>query len=441
MNITVEKQENNTATVNIEVPADKVSTERNEIVKGFTKQAKLPGFRPGKTPTSVVEKRYASEIKEELTSRLVNEGVSEAIRSEDLKVLQVRVPEEPVFSDAGTLSFTTNIILSPEFELPEYKGLNIEVPNADVTEKEMELALEDLRQRFAEHEDVERELTDGDFAVIDFTSSLDGKPLEEALGKSAGFLDGREGHWVKIDEESFLPGFGPQLKGLNIDDKKEVSITIPEEFPLEDVRGAEIVFDVTVKGVKVQQLPELNDEFAAKLIPEKGMDDLKEVMSEQLEQEKTRRIADSKVNQIVEQLGESVEFDLPSELVEAEVAGNKQDMVQRGLRQGMTPEMLHEQEAEIEKVATEQAHSSLKTNFILQEIANVEKIEVEDQDMIQRIAAMAEEAKTPVQKFIKELQKENRIDSVRNSVLIGKTIDFLVESAEVSEVESTENDE
>ncbi len=441
MNITVDKQEKSTATVNIEVPADKVSTERKEIVKGFTKQAKIPGFRPGKTPNSVIEKRYADEILEELTNRLVNEGVTEAIRQEDLKVLQVRVPDEPVFEEKGTFSFSTNLILAPEFDLPVYKGLKVEIPKADVTDKEMELALDDLRQRFAEHEDVERALTDNDFAVIDFTTSLDGKPLEETLGKSAGFLDGREGHWVKIDEDSFLPGFGLELKGLSIDDTKEITITIPEDFPLESIHGADVLFNVTVKGVKEQKIPELNDEFAAKLIPEKGLDDLKELMGEQLAEEKNRRIEDSKVNQIVAQLSEAVELELPEELLEAEIQGNKQDMVQRALSQGMTEEMVAEQEADIDAAASKQADTSLRSNFILQEIASNETIEVNDQDMIQRISRMAEEAKTPVQKFIKQLQKENRIDGIRNSILIGKTIDFLVEQAEVSEVETTDNDE
>lgn len=441
MNITVEKQEKTTATVNIEVPADKVSTERKEIVKGFTKQAKIPGFRPGKTPTSVIEKRYANEINDELSNRLISEGVSEAIRQNDLKALQVCMNEEPNFAESGAFTFTTDIILAPEIELPKYKGLKVEVPNADVTEKEMELAFEDLRQRFAEHTDVERELEDGDFAVIDFTSTLDGKPLEEALGKSAGFLGGREGHWVKIDEESFISGFAPQLKGLKIGDKKEITVTIPEDFPLEDIRSADVTFDVTLKGVKEQMLPVLDDKFAGMLLPNKGMEELREVMSEQLASEKNRRIADSKVNQIVAQINDATDIDLPEELLENEITANKQEMAQRALRQGMTEEMLKDQEADIQNAAREQATSSLKTNFILQEIATKEEIEVNDQDMLGRISAMAQEADKPLKKFVKELQKENRLDNIRNSVLIAKTIDFLVEQAEVSEIEAKDNDE
>ncbi|SHJ77166.1 trigger factor [Rubritalea squalenifaciens DSM 18772] len=431
MNITVEKN-TCSATVNVEVPADKVASERESIVKAYSNQAKIKGFRPGKAPVSIVEKRYATEITEELTSRLVNEGCQEAIKSEDLKVLSVKNPQDIDFKEDGTLTFSTSVILAPEFELPEYKGIEIEGQSEEVTDEDIDKSLEDLRARFADFKDVEREVAEGDFAIINFSATTDGKPVAEAIGKPAGFLEGREGHWVKVEEDSFLTGFPLQLVGLKQDDKKDITITLNDEFPITELRGAEVTFDVTVTGVKEQELPELNDEFAGKLIPEKGLEELKEVITQQLEQEKKRNAADAKVNQIVEFLNEAVEFELPEELVQAETQGNANQMAQRGFQQGMTEEQINEQQDEIMEAAEKQARTNLKTNFILQEIAFKEEIKVEDQDVLQRIHQLAQQAQKPVKKYIKELQKANAIQNVRNSVLIGKTIDFLVDNAKVS---------
>ena len=443
MNITVEKKPECMATVNVEVPADTVASKRQEIVSNYAKQAKISGFRPGKVPVKVVEKRFAKQIQEELFSALINTGCEEAIKQEDLKVISVNVSDEPKLSDSNELAFTADLILAPEFEVPNYEGLEIESPSTEVTDEEVDASVTELQQRFAEFNDVERELKDGDFAVVDFTATTDGKPVAEVIGKSAGFLEGREGHWTKIEDDSFMPGFGSGLKGLKVGDQKELKLTMNDEFPLSDVRGAEIVFDVTVKEVKEQVLPELNDEFAGKLMPDKGMDDLKEVIKEQLTGEKQKQVADAKVNQVVELLNESVDFELPAALVEQETQGNAMNMIERGKQQGMTEEMIAEQQDEINESASKQANLNLKTNFILQEIAVKEKIEVNDQDMIQRISTMAQQENKPVKKYIKELQKANAIQNVRNSVLIGKTIDFVVEKANVTEVaatETTEND-
>ena len=441
MNITVEKQPTCSATVKVEVPAEKVASERQDIVKAYAKNANIKGFRPGKAPLSVIEKRHEKDISGELYSRLINAGCDEAIKQEELKVLSVNVTDEPELTATGELKFQAEIILAPEFEVPNYLGLAVEAPSAEVTDEDLDASLDELRQRFAEFTDVERELTDGDFAVVDFTATTDGKPVAEAIGKSAGFLEGREGHWVKVEDDAFLPGFGEKLKGAKAGDDKEIVVTIPEEFPLSDVRGADITFAVNVKEVKEQDLPELNDEFAGKLLPEKGMDELKDVIREQLEGEKHQQSEDAKVNQVVEHLNDAVDFELPAILLEQETNGNAMNMMERARQQGMSEDQIQEQQAEIAESASKQAKLNLKTNFILQEIAKKESIEVEDQDVIQRISAMAEQAQKPVKAYIKELQKANAIQNVRNSVLIGKTIDFVVGKATVTEVATTETPE
>jgi len=430
MNITVEKKDC-TANIAIEISAEKVAAQKSEIVKSFSQQADIKGFRKGKAPAKVIEKRFANDIKQELEQRLINDAVSEAVKKEELKVLNVRIQNSPEYSDDQSLKLEAVATLAPSFELPEYKGLDVEVESDQVTDADVEKSLDELAQRFADFKDTESGLEQGHFAVIDFTSNIDGKEVEEVIGKSAGFVGGREGQWVKIEDDAFLPGFVDQIKGLKVGEQKVIPIEINDEFPIEALRGQTVNFDITVKETKEQDIPEINDEFAAKLIPEKGVDDLKEVITEQLQQEKTRVIADSKVESIMEQLNGAISFDLPEDILNSETQNNMQQMVKNAMDQGMTEEAINEQQEDIEKRAKEQAEATLRSNFILQEIAIAEKIQATDQEVIGRIGQMADAAEKPVKSYFKELQKSGRLDSVRNSVLIGKTIDFLVDSANV----------
>ena len=444
MNIIVEKQPNCIATLRVEVPSDTVKSERAKIVSGYAAQARIPGFRPGKAPKNVIEKKFQTAIAEELDDKLVRQAYDEALRKEALKVLTFGNPQNLSHLPDGTLTFHAVLTLAPEVQLPEYKGINVKAPSADVTDAEVDTQLEGLRERFADYQDIEdRAAESGDLAVIDFTSSLDGKPLEEALGKSAGYLGGREGFWIKLDENSFLPGFAAEVAGMKTGDQKDIALTIPEDFPLADLQSKEVVFHVSLKGLKLAVLPELDDEFAAKVTGGKTLADLKEMAKSQIEVEKRRRIDDHKVNQIVEHFNSLVDFDLPEELLRHETQGQADALVERGVKSGMSEEEIAAQQAEIFATAGDQARTNLKTNFILQEIARAEGIAVSDNELVNHLARIAQSRKENPKKFIKELQRGGRLPGIRNSMLVGKAIDFILEHATVEEVEddTTTNDE
>jgi len=303
MNITVDKKEDCTANINIEIPSEKVNSERSEIIKAFSSQANIRGFRKGKAPVRVIEKRYASDIKAELEQRLISEAVSEAIKQEDLKVLDVAVQQEPSYSDEN-LKVEALAILAPEITLPEYKGIEVELDSEEVTDEEITTSIDELRNRFSKYNDTETALEDDQFAIIDFTSNIDGKPVEEVIGKSAGFVGGREGHWVKIQDDAFMPGFSEGLKGMKKDEQKTITVTVQDEFPIKDLIGKSINFDVTVKETKVQELPELNDEFVGTFLPDQTVDDLKELLKTNLAEEKKKGIRDDKMEQILQNLHE-----------------------------------------------------------------------------------------------------------------------------------------
>ncbi len=437
MNIVVEKQPKCVATLRVEIPAEKVQGQRDQIVRGFASKARVPGFRPGKAPKAIVEKRFEREITEELNERLVNEAYDEALKQENLKVLDFGMPENLTTAEDGAISFVSKLTLAPEVQIPEYKGIQVTVPPLAVPEEELQSQLKALQERFADFKDLEgRAAAMGDFAVIDYSSTVEGKPTEEFIGKPAGYLSGREGFWIRLDEKAFLPGFAAQMEGMNPGDTREISVTLPDDFPVADLQGKQITFSTTLKELKEAILPELDDEMAAKLAPGKTMAEITEIIRENMAGERKRRIDDMKVNQIVAHFNSLVDFDLPDDLVNQETQSQADAMVRRGVQAGMSEEEIESQQNEIFASAGHQAVSNLRTNFILQEIARVEKITVSDAELINHLARVAQSRKVSPKKFIKDMQRAGRLSSVRSSIAIGKAIDFLVENAEV--VESAE---
>ena len=437
MKILVEKQPNCTATLRVEIPADKVQNERQKVAQSLASKAKVPGFRPGKAPRAIIEKRFNKEIEAESQETLINSALDEAIKQEDLKVLDFGRVEDISNTSDGSLSFSTKLMLAPEVKLPDYKGIKVTVPSAELPDEELQSQLETLRERFADFTDIEGRAAEmGDFAVINYSSTVDGKPSAEVLGKSLGYLEGREGFWVRIDEKTFLPGFAAQLVGMKPGDQRDITVTLPDDFPVEDLRNREMLFATTLGELKQSVLPELNDELAERLAPGKTLAEITEIIRTNMAQERKRRIDDMKVNQIVAHFTNQADFELPEELVASETQNQADAMVRRGVQSGVSEDQIQSQQDDIFANAKQQAVSNLRANFILQEIARAEKIAVNDNELVNHLLQLAAARKVVPKKFINDMRRSGRIPSIRSSMIIGKAIDFLIEHADV--VESAE---
>ena len=335
----------------------------------------------------------------------------------------------------GTFTFDATLILSPEFDLPEYKGLEIEINKAEVTKEMVDDNLNQLRQRFADYEDIEgRGAEEGDLAIIDYTATIDGKPLDEVGGEQAKPLASNESYWIKIEEEAFFPGFTDALVGTKPNDEKEITVTLPEDFPIESIRDMEAVFAVTVTGLKSETLPELDDDFANQVETGKTLDEITDLIKEDLEMRMKRQLEEIKINSVLAKLGEAVDFDVPQEFLQSETQGQADAMVREGIERGMSEEQVTENQEGLFAEAQERAKNSLKTNFLLSAVAEAESIKVENSDVLQRVTMMAKQAKKPVKGYMKELQKNGQLGNIRQNMLFSKAIDFLVEHATVTEV-------
>ncbi len=440
MNITVERLPNCIATLSVEIPAEVVNAEREKLLKSYTKQAKVPGFRPGKVPQAVIVKRYGKEITEEIESELVNRGLQESLKQEKLKVLDFGVPTEIGVRADGTFGFQTTLTLAPDLVLPEYKQIPVTVAPENVSDEEVEAQVEDIRKRFAEHLAVEdRAIAIGDMGVIDFYSTIDGVKLEEALGKPAGYLSGREGFWIRMEDDAFLPSFASQLAGAEVGSEREIDIVIPDDFPLASIVGKTLRFHVTLKEIKQPVLPKVDDAFAAKLMGEgKTTDDLRSSIREGLETNKKNSNTEDKIDQIVTHLAGQLEFEIPEALLHAEAQRQADEMVQSAAKEGMSDEEIMEKQDEFFASAQSTASNNIKANFILQEIAAKEDIQVSDQELIRHVVSIAERRKEDAVKFFKALQRGGRLPGIRNSILVNKVLDFLVEEALVTFSSETE---
>ena len=441
MNISVQKQPQCQATLEVEIPTDVVSAERKQLVQSFVKQANIPGFRPGKAPLKVIEKRFGSSIKEELDGRLMDQAFQAALKEdESLKVIDIKWPEGLEHNADGTAVLKANLILAPEFTLPTYTGLTVEVPKQEVTPELVEQEINTLRERHSDFADIEdRGTEEDDIVVIDYTGTCDGKEISEVAGQPVPQVEKGEDFWLKVDEESFLPGFATQLVGLKPGEDREVTVSTQEDFPLEPLREKDLVFQVTVKAIKEQKLPE-DDALVEALMPGGSMDDIKETIESQMRFQINKQVEEFKESKLLEQIATAVDFELPEEYIASETQGQADRLVEDAMKQGMSEEQLQAEQEKIFETAGERARNNLKVQFLLGEIAEAEKIKVPEPELLQAITSMAKREGKPLKAFIKQLQRERRIDSLRNQMLIGKTVDFLLESANFVDIEPTEND-
>ncbi|MDB6071288.1 MAG: trigger factor [Verrucomicrobiales bacterium] len=433
MNITVEKLPNCMASLSLQIPAEKHTAARNAILANYAKHAAIPGFRKGKVPRSVVEKRFKDEIAQEASEQVINEGLREAIKQEKLNVLNVAdfTPGEP--SPEGDLNVTVRLILAPEFELPDYKGLNITVPTLEVTDEQIEKVLQRQREQMATLKPAaeDKAAAAGDFVSIDYTGSLDGKPLTEILPEAEHFIASNTGFLLKLSDDNFVPGFCSQLEGIKTGETREVKVTMPEEGINELVANKEVTFTVTAGPIQEAELPELNDEFADRLAEGKTLAELRTLIRENSEVQAKQKDLENKRIAAMEALRDKIEFDLPENVVNNAAQRRVNELVKMNLERGLTQDMLVENESAILEAAGNQAKVDVKDEFLLMEVVKKENLQVTQQDMIGRIGTIAYQARTTPQKVIKSLQKNNGLENVQHSVILAKALDVLVQHANV----------
>jgi len=426
MKVNVEKQPDASSTLYIELLPEEVSKEWDEIAGSFARFAKIPGYRPGKAPRKVIEAKFKKEIEDELTKKLVSKSYRQAVDQEKLRVVSLTNLEDVEFRDDRSIKFRATVITAPEFDLPEYKNIPVEISESEVTAAEIDAAVERLREQTADFGDVtDRALKMDDFAVVDFHGTIDGKSISEVAPEASKNIYGGKKFWLRMAKDNFLPRFCEQLEGMRPGETRQITVEFPADFLVKELAGKRADYEVTVLEIKERVLPEVNDEFAAKLLPGKTLEDLRHTIEHDLEHEKEHEADHAKEAQILKHLHEQTPFEVPPSLLRSETKRALGELVQRNRERGITDEMLKAKEKELIEGAAGLAIHRLRTNFILSRIAENEKIEVTREDLAQRVRQEAMRYNISPDKMRRELEEHDGLNALAEQILLGKTLDFL----------------
>jgi trigger factor len=402
--------------VELEVDAETVAQELERVVTEFASQAKVHGFRAGKAPKDLVKRLFSSEIRRSLIDALAPKTLGESLKSQNINPVNMPVITQLRYEEGQALHFTALFDVWPDFELPAYKKILIKDRTVSVEEEEIEKSLEDLRQKAAEYVPVEgRGVVNGDYVIAE----LQGKDLKTKRylpTEKVVILAGQ------ADNEKML---NETLAGMAVGEERHFVISYGQNHPQKKLAGKNVDYRIKVISLKGKQLPELNDDFAKTLGEYDGLNDLRKMLRKELEDAKDKMRRQGLGQELVHSLVEKLNVELPQSLVEDEHRNIIKETLESSRGQGPTQETVEQWKAEMKR----RAEYRLKRHLILQRIGKSEKIDVSEEELDQEVRAIAKANNIPLAQVIETLSQEGRRESLRESLLAKKTVDFLLENA------------
>lgn len=434
METTFEKTGETTGRLDFTIDQATVKEGLDKTFKKVQKNINIPGFRKGRVPRKIFNQMYGEEaLYEDTLNELLPVAYSKAVEEAGIEpVAQPSIDIESVGKNQDWKLFA-EVILKPEVKLGEYKELEVTKQDREVSEEDVEAALERRRESLAELVVKEEAAENGDTVVIDYEGFKDEEPFEGGKG---------ENHSLVLGSNSFIPGFEEQLVGVKAEDETEVKVTFPEEYQAEDLAGKEAVFKVKVHEVKSKELPELDDEFVKDLDEDvETVDALKEKIRTDLEERKTTSANEMRDDEAIKKAVENADIvEIPYEMAHEEVH-RQMDMFLNNLQQqGISPEMYYQMtnstEADLHKQFEVDAEFNVRTNLVLEEIVEVEKLEATEEDRENEITELAAQYNMPVEQVKTVLAPE----LLNRDIALKKAIDLITTTAKETLEATTEAD-
>lgn len=423
MSSKLEKLEKNVATLEITVSAEKLE---EGIAKAYIKNAKkfnIPGFRKGKAPRKLIEKYYGEGIfYEDAINEVCPEAYEEAIKEHNLEPVDRPTIEIIEIESGKGIVFKAEVTVKPEVELGQYKGIEVEKKEYNVTDEDVENELEILRNRNARIIDVtDRPVKRGDIVTIDFKGFIDDKEFE---GGSA------ENYKLEIGSGRFIPGFEEQLIGATIGNEVNVDVTFPEDYRSEELAGKPALFKVTVKEIKEKELLPLDDEFAKDVSEFDTLEELKADIKRKKLEEAERMAKNEYENDLIKKVVQNAKVDIPEVMIDNQIESMIRDFDYQLRFQGLDLDSymkyMNISYEEMKQSYKEAAEDRVKTQLVMEAITKAENIEVTDEELEAEVEKTAKQYNQDVEKFRKSL-RERDIEYIREGLQLQKTIDFLVE--------------
>jgi len=421
---TVEKAEKNVVEFEFSVSGEEFRAAIEKAYKKNVGKINIQGFRRGKAPRQIIERYYGSEVFfEDAVNIVLPDAYDKAIDEQNIEAIaQPEIDVKEISRENGVV-FTAKVAVKPDFELGEYKGVEVSKITHRTTEKEINGEIQKIRERNARMVPVEdRSAQNDDTVNIDFEGFADGVAFEGGKGENFD---------LKLGSGQFIPGFEEQLVGKNIGEEVDVNVTFPKEYHAENLKGKDALFKVKINGIKTQELPELDDEFAKDVSEFDTFEEFKADMAKKLKEKNKERAKRELEDKILETICNNTEIDIPEAMFETAVNNQIREFAMQLQYQGMSIEQyaqytgitLDAMKAQIRP----DAEKKVKTSLVLEKIAKVENIEVSDKEIEKELEKMAEQSKMSVE----DIKKYVNVADIKDSKLVEKTVEFVVKNASV----------
>jgi len=411
--------------LDLEIPAEEVSKATEKVAKELARVARVPGFRPGKAPVSLIKRRFADDIKGEVLQTLVPEHVEKAVAEQKLTPVSQPQVDKLDFQEGQPLKFRACFEVLPEFALGNYKSLEIEMPEMNITDEGVGNTLAEMQQRAATFTPVEgRPVQDGDFVQVKLLGTPDGggDPLQA------------DSVLCHVGAEETMQSFNENLRGANIGDHKNFDVEYPADYPDAKLADKKFHYAVDVLGIKTKTLPELNDEFAKDVSDSSSLDDLKKKVREGLEHERDHRKTDLQREKVIAELVKLHEFPVPESLVEHQMDVRLERVVRSLAQQGVDPRAVNVDWVSLRRRQEERARDDVKAELVIDRIASEEKIDVTEEELQHELEHMAGHGGESAEALRARLTKQGALDRMKAKLRSDKTVDWLAQNAHVKTV-------
>jgi trigger factor len=402
----------------ISVPVEEVETEMGKVVSSFQSKAKLPGFRPGKAPASLIRKQFQADIRQQVLENLIPKFLQKRVEEEELRVVGRPDITKVKFDQGEPLEFTAEFEVSPDIELKEYKDVTVHYHDPEVTDEDVDKRIESIRDRKAEYINIDpRPLEDGDFAVVSL----------ETIGGVEGDPVKQDELMIEIGASDTVSGFTEGLRGASPGDDREFDVVYPEDYGQPKLAGRTVRFKAHVKGVRKKELPELNDEFAKDLGDYQSLEELKEVIRKTIFSERQYEAQQEAKNKLVETLVDTHEFPIPEAYVDRQIQNRLEQTLRSLQAEGADIKNLKLDWQKVKDTQRDKAVREVKASLLLGKIADRESIAATRDEVDKEIERMAKQQREPVAALKFRMEKDGSLSRVASHIQTEKTLNFLFE--------------
>jgi trigger factor len=425
MNVNIEEINSIKKRLNIEVPVDQVTKEVDSFYGELGKKARIKGFRPGKVPRNILERHFKDYVKAEIIQKLIQDTYSTALSEKNLHPVSPPVIDPGELENGKSFQYTAIIEIKPEIKIEGYLGLRIEGKKEGVKDEEVEERLKNLQNLHANLKTIQeaRPIQTGDYVIIDYEARKDGKPLEE--GKAIDFT-------VEVGSGRFIPALEEKLVGLRLEEEKELEVSFPEDYGYQKWAGKTISFHVKIKEIKEKIFPPLDDEFAKDLGDYSSLEALKAKLKGEIEKEKELMLERQLKDQVVDQLLQANPFEIPESMVDEQAKALVSNTKLRLATQGLALKNLNVSEEKLQEDYREMAKRQVRTFLILEKIASQEGISVTDNEMEERLKEISERTHQKLDVVKRYYEKNGLIPELKTGIITDKTLNFLLQKAEIN---------